>query len=170
MSCLISIIGSFLRFFGSLGIAHHRQDVRWQTCFVTEVVLTQPSFLRLSEVPGDCNNRILFHVPGVTRVLEWAAFPGAFLSSACEVETDLTLYVFWEGVHSGSLGVEEIEHSHGLFIEPSRFGHFRFLSVGRRSGFGGYHLWCECHIVAFRVATVRGLRRLCDCWVGLCME
>ena len=119
---------SILLLFGSLRISHHRQDVRWQGCLMTKVIFTQPSFFCLSEVPADCNDRILVHFPGVTRVLEWEGFPGAFPSSACVIHADLTLHVSWEDARSTCLGVLEIEYSHVLSVYPCRFNNFWLLA------------------------------------------
>ena len=122
---------SILLLFGSLRIPHHRQDVRWQRCLMTKVIFTQPSFFCLSEVPADCNDRILIHIPGVTRVLEWAGFPGAFPSSACVIHADPTLHVSWEDVRSTGLRVFEIDYSHVLPISPRRFDNFCLLVIVR---------------------------------------
>ena len=78
------------------------------------MVGAQPTLLHRCKIPADCYDRILIHVPWVTRVNECAKLPCALPSLACEIHADLFSQVSWEDVRGTGLGVCEVEHSHGL--------------------------------------------------------
>ena len=112
---------TFLLFGGPLRASHHFQDVCWQALLLAEVVVAQPTFLCLSEVPGNCYDRTLIHVPGVAWVFERAAHSSVLLSFASKIHADLLFHVSWEDVPLTDIGVYEVEHSHGLFVLSTSF-------------------------------------------------
>jgi hypothetical protein len=89
---------------------------------MTKVIFTQPSFFCLSEIPADCNDRILIHIPGVTRVLEWAGFPGAFPSSACVIHADISsCHMSHNGTYFNDLPMPlRLDHIQTFYVDSLR--------------------------------------------------
>ena len=64
------LVHYFLTVSRSLRSSNHGLYIRWQHCFIAEVVVAEPTFLIGCKVSSDCFNGCLVQIPWVTRVHE----------------------------------------------------------------------------------------------------
>ena len=88
----------FLLLVWSLRSSNHGLYIRWQRCFVAEVVVAQPSLFGGCKVAGDCFDGGFVHLPWITRVHEQAGLPSTLPSLAGKIRADILGEVLWEDV------------------------------------------------------------------------